>query len=162
MQPREIPCWNIARKPTMGLFPPFHITTGFPNATNETPEETDVTYAYFTFTKPSFAAQCKVGGLGKLWLKLYKLLYSMLWHDIKDPPHTHSFHHPLLLRKCLQERLFPDTFCQEFSLWFSTQDICEGQNVWLLYFWTEMDLNSFYICLEFKMTFSLENDWKQK
>lgn len=30
---------------------PFHITTGFPNAANETPEVTDAHKTCFTFTK---------------------------------------------------------------------------------------------------------------
>lgn len=42
MQPRKIPYWDTAWKLAMGLFP-FHITTGFQNVTNETPDVTDVT-----------------------------------------------------------------------------------------------------------------------
>lgn len=41
--------------------------------------------AYFTCVKPNSATQSKKGGWGGFWLKLYKLLYSMLCHDIKDP-----------------------------------------------------------------------------
>lgn len=56
MQSRKIPCWNIAWKITVGLLP-FYIKTDFQNATDETPNVTDVTQSLFHIYK---AQLCRI------------------------------------------------------------------------------------------------------
>ena len=56
MQSRKIPCWNIAWKITVGLLP-FCIKTDFQNATDETPNVTDVTQSLFHIYK---AQLCRI------------------------------------------------------------------------------------------------------